>query len=684
MAIARLRLPPGRRLLGPPDPRHLLAGLALAIVLPLIAAWLASDVWVFDRFPSLPFLTATVLAAIVGRLSAGLVATLWSCLLIVYLRIPPLRQLDVGDTQDLVEILLFLGVSLAVAYTLAVKDIAREDAERVGSEIQRLALELAGERNTMQQILQQMPGAVMIADAGGRLTFANRRAQEILGHAFEPGSPLAAYSDVVPWIARRPDGSVYGSSEYPLARSLETGEVIIGEAMSIEWAEGAASVAIEVDAAPIVGPTADGSRIMGAVTVFQDVTERIETHARLERATEQLAHIQTVTDVALSGLGFDELATQLLRKLRSALETDSATLLLVDRSGQALVERATVGVETDGPEMTIPIGAGIAGRIASTVAPLVAIDVSLYKSERPWLTRMMRSLMGVPLVYRGRVTGVIHVATREERAFTADDVELIELAASRIASALERASLYDSRSAMSAALQKSLVPGSLPSIAGLDIAALYRPYSPDDEIGGDFYGVFPHGEDSWGVVVGDVSGKGAEAAAIMGLAAHSIGALARYESRPSAVLGTLNELLLRAESVASERFCTACEMRLSMGPERLRITVCSAGHPLPFVVRRDGRVEQVGSPGTLLGAFDDPVLHDVTIDLERGEAIVAYTDGLVEQRGVGIDVGERNLADLLAGCARLPADEIVRGIETRMVEGVVLDDDVALVVITKD
>ena len=682
MAIARLRLPPTRRLWRPADTSHLLAGLALAIVLPLIAAWLASDVWVFDRFPSLPFLTATVLAALVGRLSAGLVATLWACVLVVSSRIPPLRQLDVGDAQDLAEIMLFLGVSLIVAYALAVKDIAREDAERARSEIQRLARELAGERNTMQQILQEMPGAVMIADAGGRLSFANRRAQEVLDHGFEPGSPLTAYSDVVPWTARRSDGNAYGPSEFPLARALETGEVIVGEMMTIEWADGGARRILEADAAPIVGP-GEGGRILGAVTVFQDVTEHMETQSRLKRATERLSHIQTVTDVALSGLSFDDLATQLLRKLRIVLGTDSATLLVVDRSGQALVEHSTVGATTDGPGMPVPIGAGIAGTIASTLSPLVVIDVRAHGSERPWLTRTMRSLMGVPLVYRGKVTGVIHVATKHEREFTADDVELIELAASRIASALERASLYDSRSAMSAALQRSLVPGSLPSIAGLDIAGLYRPFAPGEEIGGDFYGVFPHGQDSWGVVVGDVSGKGAEAAAIMGLAAHSIGALARYESRPSVVLGTLNELLLQAESVASERFCTACEMRLRAGPDRLRITVCSAGHPLPFVVRRDGRVEQVGTPGTLLGAFDDPVLRDVTVDLERGEAIVAYTDGLVERRGVGIDVGEQRLCDLLGGCARLPADEIVRAIETRMVDDVVLEDDVALVVITK-
>jgi serine phosphatase RsbU (regulator of sigma subunit) len=293
----------------------------------------------------------------------------------------------------------------------------------------------------------------------------------------------------------------------------------------------------------------------------------------------------------------------------------------------------------------------------------------------------MRSLMGVPLVYRGQVRGVIHVATVEPRRFSDDEVGVLELAANRIAAALERASLYDSRSAMSQALQQSLLPATLPSIEGVEIAALYRPYSPTDDVGGDFYDVFPHGSGAWGAVVGDVSGKGPGAAAVMGIAAHTVRALARYEERPSAVLGALNDILLGAERVPTERFCTACEMRLRPGRNQLRVTVCLAGHPMPFVVRAEGRVEQLGEPGTLLGTFADPQLHDVAIDLWPGDAIVAYTDGLVERRDMGIDVGEVRLAELLSGCAALSADGIVDRIEQHLVDHVLPDDDVAVVVV---
>jgi phosphoserine phosphatase RsbU/P len=479
----------------------------------------------------------------------------------------------------------------------------------------------------------------------------------------------------VPWVVRHADGTAYAPAEYPLARAL-AGEAVLGEVMVLERHDGSTST-IEVDAAPV----RTGGVNAGAVAVFQDVTERVETRSRLARTTRRLEQTLAVTDAALSGLSFDDLADRLLRTVREVLETDTATLFLVDRSGAALVEHMTVGAETDGSSIAVPFGRGIAGTIASTVAPLVVDDVSAYQVVRPWLARTTRSLMGAPLVYRGRVKGVIHVGSRTARHFTSDEVEVLELAANRIASALERASLYDSRSAMSAALQESLLPSSLPRVDGLDLAALYLPFSPDDEIGGDFYDVYPHGDGTWGVVVGDVSGKGPQAAATMGIAAHSVRVLARYESRPSEVLRSLNEMLLRAEAVATERFCTACEMRVRVATDHLRVTVCVAGHPLPLIVRSDGAIEQAGEPGTLLGTFEDPRLHDVTFDLAPGDSLVAFTDGLVERRGSDLEEGEGRLAEVLRSCASASAEEIVRRIRRELIERVAIDDDVAVVVI---
>lgn len=670
----------GSRLWRPDKTSELITGLVLALVLPWFAAWMTSDLSVFERFPGLTFLGATVGATLVGRLSASVVATASSAVLVTYNHLLPEGGLD-NALLDLLALAFFVAVSFSVAYALAQKDAARERARAARSEIERLATEVAAERNTIQQILQQMPVGVVVTDAEGTMTVANRRAAEILRVRIPLGQPLRDYigesAETIHPV--RENGVAYRPEELPLARALTTGEVVLGEAMTIERADGS-SVKVEVDAAPI--RRTGGGIIDGAVASFQDVTERLQIQADLARTSKRLSQIQTVTDATLGGLGVDALVKLLLPKVRQVLDTDSATLLLVDRTGAFLVEHTTLGAET-GPAEPVAIGEGIAGKIASTLAPIVVEDLSTYQVVRPWLTREMRSFMGVPLIYRGQIRGVIHVATRSHRHFTTDDLEVAELAANRIAAALERAALYDSRTAMSQELQRSLLPSTLPEIEGVELAALYHPFSTDQEIGGDFYDIYPHGEGTWGVVVGDVSGKGPKAAAIMGLAAHTVRALARYESRPSAVLEALNETLLRAERVNEEQFCTACEMRLRTEAGHLRITVCSGGHPLPMLMRADGSVEEAGAPGTLLGSFHDPELHDVALDLGSGDALVAFTDGLVERRDVGSEEGQRALAELLSTCTGLTASEIAARIERELVEGTTLDDDVAVFVIRK-
>ena len=663
----------GRGLWRPTRTREFALGIAFAVLLPWVAVWLTSGLGLFERFPALPFLAAVIAATLVGRFGASLIATVTSGLLVAYFEVAPIGRLSAAHAGDLLAVGLFVAISFVVAYALSSKDASRDEAQRARSDVERLALALAAERNLMSQIMQQMPNGVLVVDVAGGVTLQNTRSQGILGHEYARGQPIGSGT---PWVARRSDGTVYEPADYPLMRSLRDGQVVLGERISIERADGS-EVTIDVDTSPI----RDGNVVTGGVAVFQDVTERVEIQRRLERTTERLEQIQAVTDAALTSLTFDELADRLLHTVRQVLHTDSATLLLVDRTGTLLREHMTVGVETDGPGLPIPIGRGIAGSIAGSVAPLVIDDLSTREAVRHWLTNRMRSFMGVPLVYRGQVRGVIHVATVEQRHFSDDEVGVLELAATRIAAALERASLYDSRSAMSQALQQSLLPATLPSIEGVEIAAFYRPFSPNDDVGGDFYDVFPHGSGAWGAVVGDVSGKGPGAAAVMGLAAHTVRALAGYEERPSAVLGALNDILLRAERVATERFCTACQMRLRPGQAQLRVTVCLAGHPMPFVVRADGRVEQVGEPGTLLGTFADPELHDVAIDLSSGDAIVAYTDGLVERRDMGIDVGEVRLAELLSGCSGLSADGIIERIEQHLVDHLMPDDDVAVVVV---
>ncbi len=220
----------------------------------------------------------------------------------------------------------------------------------------------------------------------------------------------------------------------------------------------------------------------------------------------------------------------------------------------------------------------------------------------------VRSAMVVPLVAEGRSLGAISFASSESRRrFGQADLELAEDLAHRAAVAIVNARLYEERSHVARTLQRSLLPQKLPDIPGMQIAAFYQPAGlARTEVGGDFYDAFEVGEGAWAIVIGDVCGKGVEAAAMTGVARHAIRAAAVHQVSPSAVLADLNEVLRREEG---EGFCTVAMGRLESHDDGATLTVSSGGHPLPIVLRRDGSVETVGSPGTLVGVFEDVQLR---------------------------------------------------------------------------
>ena len=240
---------------------------------------------------------------------------------------------------------------------------------------------------------------------------------------------------------------------------------------------------------------------------------------------------------------------------------------------------------------------------------------------------------------------------------------------------------------LSATLQQTFVPPAHPMVPGLDVAGVYRPAGAGDEVGGDFYDVFATAVDDWGVVVGDVCGKGAEAAVVTALARYTARATAMQEANPSYVLGALNTALLAGES---GRFCTVAYARLRRaGATVWELTVSVGGHPLPLVVSSDGAVRSVGRPGSLLGVLaDDDLLAptDETTVLGPGEAVVLFTDGVTEARGAADDFfGEHRLRRLLAASAGEGLD--AAGLAGQVVEevlafqGGVARDDIAVVVL---
>ena len=203
-------------------------------------------------------------------------------------------------------------------------------------------------------------------------------------------------------------------------------------------------------------------------------------------------------------------------------------------------------------------------------------------------------------------------------------------------------------------LQQSLLPNRLPSVPGLDIAGRYLPAGTGHEIGGDFYDVFQIGADDWVIALGDVQGKGVDAAVVTALVRHSIRA-ASVEHEPSGALRIVNAVLLRADV---KRFCTVVLFRCRAIDGGWRVTVSCAGHPLPVLGTSDG-VGAVGTPGTLLGVFPDVVFHDVDVLLDESSVLVAYTDGVSEARRDGEMFGPARIVELVGRVGGRPVDEVL-------------------------
>jgi PAS domain S-box-containing protein len=279
-----------------------------------------------------------------------------------------------------------------------------------------------------------------------------------------------------------------------------------------------------------------------------------------------------------------------------------------------------------------------------------------------------RSGIVIPLVARGRVVGVVSVISTgaSERIYSDDDLALVQEMADRVALAHDNGRLFASRNRVARTLQESLLPPTLPTVPGLDLAARYQVAEIDFEIGGDFYDVIEMGDRAWGAVVGDVCGRGPEAAALTGLMRHSVRTAVVRERLPSRVLGQTNDAVL--DQIDDARFCTAAYLRLELGEPGGDVTVLasSAGHPRPLLLRADGRAEAVPAQGLLLGVVPSLDLVDIERTLAPGDAIVLYTDGLIEARRGDEQFGEEGLLEALASLAGRSSDDIAAGVMDRV------------------
>jgi PAS domain S-box-containing protein len=456
------------------------------------------------------------------------------------------------------------------------------------------------------------------------------------------------------------------------------------------------------------------------IAVVEDISERKKTEEErdLLLVREQLARAEAVDArrrlalLAAAGptlsasLDYGETLESITRLLVPEL-ADWCLLDIVEDDG-SLHQLAAAHSDPDKDDLLIQLkehrrfGEGNPGSTAQVLSTGRSVllpdlpDATFYERELGvgehldiLLSLEPRSLICVPLLARGKIIGAVTlVSSKPDRRYDEEDLMLAEDLAYRCAQAAENSRLYRDRSEIARVLQTSLLPPHLPEIPGVEVGAEYLPVGEANVVGGDFYDLINTVEDGWVCAIGDVRGKGVEAAAVTALARYTIRAVTMKDDRPSEVLAALNEAMLR--QLPEDRFCTAACIRLEPenGSAGVGLDIARAGHPAPLLLRPGGPVEEVGCSGRVLGVFDDAELRDTSLRLMPGETLVLYTDGVTEARSPDGDFfGEDRLRKLLGSCSGYDAASLAARIKDVILdfqEGYPRDDLAVLVLRARD
>jgi PAS domain S-box-containing protein len=573
------------------------------------------------------------------------------------------------------------------------EDLARRaalalDNSRLFTERVRAEEELRRSRDELDFILAGVADGVTAQAPDGSLIYANDAAVATLGY----NSPEELLATPVGEIMSRfemyeESGEPFPSERLPgrIALAGQKPDDAVVRFLTLSSGEERWSV---VKATPILD--ANGEVLM-AINVFEDITEHKESELRAR-------FLADAATVLASSLEY-ETTLQQVAELAIPAFADGCIVDLADQDGQ-LVPVAMAHRDPDKAVLMRQLREeypadtrarrGIGNVFRSGSSELYAeldpevLQEGLRDERHAELVAAvaMRSLMIVPMSTGGRRLGTIAFTLSEgARRYDRADLSVAEELARRAGVAIDNARLYRERSYIARTLQESLLPPELPVVPGAEVAARFHPAGEATEVGGDFYDMFDtsHG---WGIVMGDVCGKGADAAAVTALARYTLRTLGVQETSPAEVLRKLNDALLRQRT--DRRFCTVAYASMNVnGQGTADVCLATGGHPLPYVLRADGTVEAVGVPGTLLGVLPDVRLTDTAVDLARGDLLVLYTDGVIEARGPSGMFGNEELAAVLAGCAGLDAISVATRIESAALEiqeGTARDDIAILVV----
>ena len=414
-------------------------------------------------------------------------------------------------------------------------------------------------------------------------------------------------------------------------------------------------------------------RMSGADDTRDSAASRLD---RLERIASALAGLLTPGEVA----------DVILRDVAPELGGASRALWLLSDDGTQLELVHPESHARAQPYAAIPVTSDLPGaEVARTGEPLFLTTVADRDERYPVLRGLAPqvSIAALPLTASGRVVGVLACSYDEEHAFPADERRYLGVVTALASQALERSRLHGRQVEVATVLQASLLPPALPAIDGLELAAAYHPSVEGTEVGGDFYDAFPLGADraAWVVAVGDVSGTGPAAAAVTAQVRHTLRAATRMGAGLTDAVTVVNDAL--ADSLDPERFCTMVACSVGFADGAVALEIVTAGHPPALVVRVNGSVEEVTTGGWMLAAVPGPSFSTQAVQLGAGDALVLYTDGVIEARSRSREFfGLERLKTTIGLCGGRSAPEFVDAIETALFDftGGHLEDDVAILV----
>ncbi len=387
---------------------------------------------------------------------------------------------------------------------------------------------------------------------------------------------------------------------------------------------------------------------------------------------ERLRNILAVTDTSLGRLDVEDLLVELLDRVRDILGVDTAAVLLLDESSQELVARAACGIEEEVRQgVRVPVGRGFAGRIAQVKGPVVIDRVDSTTVANPILwEKGIQAMLGVPLVSKGRLLGILHVGTLGDRRFTDSDKELLQLVAERVAAATQ-AHLTALERAAARVLERSLMPTPLLDSGVVTLAARYIP-AGGSGVGGDWYDVFRLPSGTLWLVTGDVAGHGLRAAVIMGRIRSALRSYALLGGPPEEVLTLTDQKVRHFEPGAMVTVVCA-----AISPPFDSVVISSAGHLPPVLVAPGGPAKAVGvRADTPLGLAPLHPRSSVTVPFGPASVLLLYTDGLVERRGELIDDG---MDRLLSAVTADEPEAVCSAVTRRLIGRNILGDDVAII-----